>query len=185
MKFLPRLTLAACLTACALAGAQPADPLAPIATLDVGRYLGTWYEVAKYPNRFQSQCASDTRADYSLLPGGDLQVRNQCRLRNGQWEEAVGRARRTDPASPAKLQVRFAPAWLSLLPFVWGDYWVIDLDEAYELAAVSEPRREFLWILSRTPQVPPGRYDALLARLAARGFDLRKLELSPQTGQPR
>jgi apolipoprotein D and lipocalin family protein len=96
----------------------------------------------------------------------------------------LGRARRVDPTAPAKLQVRFAPQWLSFLPWVWGDYWIIDLDDRYELVAVSEPRREYLWILSRTPTVPPERYNALLSRLALQGFDLAKLEVSPQGTHP-
>ena len=81
----------------------------------------------------------------------------------------------------AKLEVRFAPAWLSFLPFVWGDYWVVDLDEGYELVAVSEPKREYLWILSRTPEVDKARYEALLVRLAAMGLDVRKLDVSAQS----
>ena len=84
-------------------------------------------------------------------------------------------ARQPDgPASP-KLEVRFAPAILSFIPKVWGDYWVIDLDAAYTLAAVSEPKREYLWILSRTPTVDPVAYDALLKRLAAQGLDMKRL----------
>jgi apolipoprotein D and lipocalin family protein len=78
------------------------------------------------------------------------------------------------------LKVRFAPAWLSWLPQVWGDYWVIDLDDDYQLAAVSEPSREYLWVLSRTPRVDANTYNALLKRLSAQGFDLSKLERSPQ-----
>jgi apolipoprotein D and lipocalin family protein len=76
--------------------------------------------------------------------------------------------------------VRFAPEWLSFVPLVWGDYWVIDIDEAYQLVAVSEPKRNYLWVLSRTPQVNPAAYEALLQRLKARGFDLSKLEPSAQ-----
>jgi apolipoprotein D and lipocalin family protein len=76
--------------------------------------------------------------------------------------------------------VRFAPAWLSWLPQVWGDYWVIDLDDDYQLAAVSEPSREYLWVLSRKPTVDTNTYNALLKRLSAQGFDLTKLERSPQ-----
>ena len=83
------------------------------------------------------------------------------------------------PTSP-KLQVRFAPAWLSWLPWVWGDYWVIDLDKDYQLAAVSDAKREYLWVLSRNKQVPPAAYQALLARLTAQGFDTQRLELSTQ-----
>ncbi len=89
-------------------------------------------------------------------------------------------ARQLDSSTSAKLQVRFAPAWLSFLPFVWGDYWVIELDDGYQLVAVSEPQREYLWILSRTPRVDPVVYNALLARLRQKGFDLNRLELTQQ-----
>jgi apolipoprotein D and lipocalin family protein len=94
--------------------------------------------------------------------------------------QAQGLARQIGAADSPRLQVRFAPAWLSFLPVVWGDYWVIDLDDAYQLAAVSEPRRAYLWILSRTPQPDPQSYQALLERLQARGFDLSVLERTPQ-----
>ena len=76
--------------------------------------------------------------------------------------------------------MRFAPAWLSFLPFVWGDYWVVDLDESYQLAAVSEPSREYLWILSREPVVESAKYAALLSRLKAMGLDINKLEKTDQ-----
>jgi len=165
------------------AASQPEPALVTIAALDVPRYMGTWYEIAKYPNRFQKQCVADTRASYQLQPNGRVQVTNGCRLANGTIEEALGEARQIGPPTSPKLQVRFAPAWLSLLPFVWGNYWVVDLDAAYQLVAVSEPRRDYLWVLSRTPRVSPSQYDALLARLKAQGFDLSRLERSVQTGQ--
>ncbi len=94
----------------------------------------------------------------------------------------LGAARQIGPATSPKLQVRFAPAWLSVLPFVWGNYWVIDLDERYELVAISEPKREYLWVLSRSPQVDPARYQALLGRLKALGLDTHKLEVTVQRG---
>jgi apolipoprotein D and lipocalin family protein len=156
--------------------------LASIAALDVPRYLGTWYEIAKYPNSFQKKCVTNTQARYSLLGDGQLQVVNRCRLENGQTSEALGAARQQGDASSPRLKVRFAPAWLSFIPAVWGDYWVIDLDPAYQLAAVAEPKREYLWILSRTPQVDSKSYQALLERLTRQGFDISKLELSPQLG---
>lgn len=161
------------------AGAGPA-PLATIAALDVPRYMGTWFEIAKFPNRFQRQCAGSTRADYRLNDDGTVQVTNRCRDDRGALTEAVGQARQVGPRTSPRLQVRFAPAWLSFLPAVWGDYWVIDLDERYQLAAVSEPRREFLWILARTPRVDPAAYEGLRARLAAQGFDLGRLQPTPQ-----
>ena len=155
-------------------------PLTTIASLDVPRYMGTWYEIAKYPNRFQKKCVSDTQADYQIQANGHVQVTNRCRLASGVMDEAIGEARQIGPEKSPKLQVRFAPSWLSMFPFVWGDYWVIDLDEAYRLAAVSEPKRAYLWVLSRTPKVEPAAYDALLLRLKAQGFDLSQLELTQQ-----
>ncbi len=154
--------------------------LQTIGSLDLARYMGTWYEIAKYPNRFQSQCVRNTRADYRSLPDGSVQVLNRCLVADGSSAEALGAARQAGPEGSPRLQVRFAPAWLSFLPMVWGDYWVIDLDPAYQLAAISEPRREYLWILSRTPRVDPAAYQALLGRLSAQGFDKQRLVLSPQ-----
>jgi apolipoprotein D and lipocalin family protein len=80
----------------------------------------------------------------------------------------------------SKLEVRFAPDWLSFLPMVWGDYWVIDLDPQYQVAAVSDPKRDYLWVLSRTPQIDPKVYDDLLLRLQHQQFDVRKLEKTTQ-----
>jgi apolipoprotein D and lipocalin family protein len=93
---------------------------------------------------------------------------------------AIGEARQIGPSTSPKLQVRFAPSWLSMLPFVWGDYWVVDLDEGYQLVAVSEPKREYLWVLSRAPKVDPNQYDALFRRLKVHGFDLARLQLTKQ-----
>ena len=177
--FLTCMASLACITwptANAQTVAPTPTPLATITSLDVPRYMGTWFEIAKYPNKFQKKCVADTQAQYQLLPAGAVQVTNRCRKDNGELDEAVGEARQTGAAASPKLQVRFAPAWLSWLPAVWGNYGVIDLDERYQLVAVSEPSREFLWVLARTPQVSAEAYNALLARLKAQGFDLDKLE---------
>jgi len=151
-----------------------------IASLDVPRYMGTWYEIAKYPNIFQRRCARNTRAQYTPQADGTVQVLNRCVTESGEDINALGLAKQIGPATSPKLKVRFAPAWLSWLPQVWGDYWLIDLDDDYQLAAVSEPSREYLWVLSRTPKVDANTYSALLKRLSAQGFDLSKLERSPQ-----
>jgi apolipoprotein D and lipocalin family protein len=159
---------------------EPAPVLTTIGALDVPRYMGTWYEIAKFPAWFQKRCVADTRADYSLQPGGQVLVINRCRQENGEMKDAVGNARQTGGTTSSKLEVRFAPAWLSFIPAVWGDYWVIDLDPAYQLVAVSEPKREYLWILSRSTKVDPGTYAALLARLSSQGFDIQRLEKTIQ-----
>ena len=161
--------------------AQTSDsPVKTIASLDVPRYLGTWYEIAKFPNWFQRKCASNTKAVYSIKPDGNLRVLNSCKQADGEVSEAEGAARQIGAKDSPKLEVRFAPAWLSFLPMVWGNYWVIDLDSQYQLAAVSDPRREYLWILSRTPQLDPKAYEELLGRLQTQQFDVRKLEVTPQ-----
>jgi apolipoprotein D and lipocalin family protein len=156
------------------------QPLQTIERLDLQRYLGTWHEIARTPNWFQQRCAGESRAEYSLNPAGTLRVVNRCRLGDGSTNEAVGEARRVGGADSAQLLVRFAPAWLSWLPMVWGDYWVIDLDPDYQLVAVSEPKREYLWVLARQPRVDEQAYQALLQRLQHHGFDLSKLQRSPQ-----
>jgi len=166
--------------ASAWAAEVPATALTTIVALDVPRYMGTWYEIAKFPNWFQKQCVRNTWAQYSALADGTVHVVNRCIRESGETEEAVGAARQIGAATSPRLQARFAPAWLSFLPMVWGDYWVIDLDAQYQLVAVSEPKREYLWILSRTPQVSPQAYAELLERLEKKGFDLRRLEVSPQ-----
>lgn len=154
--------------------------LSTIPSLDVTRYMGGWYEIAKYPNRFQKKCTGGAKADYSLMIDGRVKVINRCRIAGGDLSEVIGVARQMGTSTSPKLEVRFAPAWLSFLPFVWGDYWIIELDDNYQLVAVSEPKREYLWILSRTPKVDPVSYNALLTKLRQKEFDLHKLEVSQQ-----
>ena len=174
------LSASAALLAAGRATIRQAPALTPIASLDLPRYMGSWYEIAKYPNRFQKKCAGFTTAHYSLQPDQTVQVINRCRRADGRPDEAVGTARLVGWPGSATLKVRFAPRWLSFLPMVWGDYWVIDLDPDYQLAAVSEPKREYLWILARTPSVPRPAYAALLERLEHQGFDVSKLDMTRQ-----
>jgi apolipoprotein D and lipocalin family protein len=174
------------LTSLPASAQQPTTPsdlpaVAPIAALDVPRYMGTWYELAKFPNRFQAKCTSQTRAHYLTQADGSVQVRNSCVTADGSAIEALGVAQQVGAPTSPKLLVRFAPAWLSWLPMVWGDYWVIELDANYQLAAVSDAKRDYLWVLSRTPQVDPKTYEALMTRLKAQHFDVQKLERTRQS----
>ena len=159
---------------------QALPAVTTIASLDVPRYMGTWYEIAKFPNRFQAKCVANTRARYLAQTDGSVQVLNSCTTADGSTIDALGKAIQVGAMTSPKLQVRFAPAWLSWLPMVWGDYWVIDLDADYQLAAVSDAKREYLWVLSRTPQANAKAYDALLDRLKAQHFDVKNLEPTPQ-----
>ncbi len=184
-KMFPVLALLGlCVWVSCCAATPDPQPVRAIAALDLTRYAGRWYEVAKFPNRFQTQCTGDTTAEYSLLPDGGVRVDNRCRRQDGAFDEAIGRAERVGDNGSAKLRVRFAPRWLGWLPLVWGDYWVIDLDPDYQLAAVGDPRRDYLWILSRSPIVDEVRYRTLCDRLRAQGFDTQRLEMTPQQRAP-
>ena len=162
----------------AVTGSAQAEvaPLQTVPAVDVPRYMGTWHEIAKYPNWFQKKCASSTQATYTLQANGQVQVLNRCKTDKGEWSEALGAARQIGGPTSAQLKVRFAPEWLSFIPLVWGDYWIIELDPDYQWVVVSEPQRDYLWILSRTPQLPAATYQALLGKLEKRGFDLKRIE---------
>jgi apolipoprotein D and lipocalin family protein len=151
-----------------------------IPEFDVSRYMGTWYEIAKLPNWFQRKCVQGTQARYKVLGPTQIEVNNKCTTASGEEIQAIGLARPNGSGRPAQLEVRFAPEWTAWLPMVWGAYWVLDLDADYQLAAVGDPSKSYLWILSRTPQVSADRYDAVLQRLNVMGFDITKLEKTRQ-----
>ncbi|MFM9879840.1 MAG: lipocalin family protein [Burkholderiaceae bacterium] len=152
--------------------------------INLTRYAGTWYQVALYPNSFQKQCLSDTSATYRPLPAaGRIEVRNRCRVAGGAFDEALGEAKPAQDASPlnGQLKVRFAPQWLAWLPWVWGDYWVVHLAADYRYAIVSEPQREYLWVLSRTTRLGAADEAAVRALLPALGFDMARVQWHPHT----
>lgn len=160
--------------------AQDEGALKTVASVDLDRYKGKWFEIARYPNKFQKKCVGNTTATYTIESDGDIEVLNECLKKNGKMDRAKGEARIVDESTKAKLEVRFAPAFLSFLPFVWGDYWVIDLAEDYSYAVVGDPKREYLWILSRTPELETSVYQEILRRVEAKGFDPGKLVETPQ-----
>jgi len=159
-----------------------AAPLPTQEWVDLARYAGRWYEIARLPNRFQEQCAGDVVASYALRPDGRVTVVNECQGRDGQRRRAEGVARRADEKGPAsRLKVRFAPAVLSFLPFVWGDYWIVELDRDYRHAVVGDPSRKYLWILSRSPEMDAATYESLAAAARRLGFDTARLVPTPQS----
>lgn len=131
-----------------VAAAQCQDlPVMPVSFVDLNRYAGLWYEIAKIPNRFQKQCASGTTAEYSLLPNGNLQVVNRCRESQEEEDSVKGAAKIVDTKTNAKLKVSFV-RFLGKYWF-WGDYWIIGLDDEYRWAIVGTPGRKYGWILGR------------------------------------
>jgi len=181
--------------------AGKAEPLATVPHVDLSRYLGRWYEIARYPNLFQRKCDRDITAEYALAPRarrgmirgmmrgmvrgmvqgmmqgraqGKITVLNSCTKRDGSVEHANGVAVVVDPLSNAKLKVTFS--W----PFA-ADYWIIDLGANYEYAVVGEPSRRNLWILSRSPQMSDSLYEQILRTVAARGYNPKKLVRTRQS----
>jgi apolipoprotein D and lipocalin family protein len=149
--------------------------LAP--SVDLNRYAGRWYEIARLPNRFQQQCAGGVTADYTLRKDGRIDVVNRCRTTKGETEKAAGVARLADKSQPTSmLKVRFAPAFLSFLPQVWGDYQIMVLAEDYSYAMVGTPDRKYLWILARSPQLAEASYAHLVSEAAVQGFKVSNIE---------
>jgi apolipoprotein D and lipocalin family protein len=146
-----------------------------VARVDLGRYAGTWHEVALYPNRFQQGCASDTTATYTPKGDGQIGVRNRCLRSDGTEMSVDGVAEVVDAATNAKLKVSFLPGWLRWTGIGRGDYWVLYLDPDYRVAIVGEPSREYLWILARTPTLPDAEYQALMAKVRAADYDPDRL----------
>jgi len=145
---------------CARAPAGP--PLPTVAQVDLQRYLGTWYEIALVPNRFQAMCVSDTQARYQR-DGDDLLVLNSCRQADGSTTTAQGVAQVVAGSGNAKLRVSF------FRPF-YGDYWVLALADDYRWVLVGEPSRRYGWLLARTPTVPAADRETALARAQALGY---------------
>ncbi len=181
MRALPLLLLA-CL-ALAPHAARAQEPVTSVPELDLSRYAGQWYEIAHLPVSFQRKCAADITATYSLRSGGRIGVRNACRNRDGQVEDVQGVAR-TVEGHPGRLQVRFVPDWLSWLPLVWADYWVLELDPGYQWAMVGGPDRKYLWILSREPSMDRALFERLHARALAMGYDLEPLVIAAPLREP-
>jgi apolipoprotein D and lipocalin family protein len=168
-----------------LFGAKSAGQEVTVAdSVDLQRYAGIWYEIARLPNRFQNDCIGNVTATYTLLDNGEIRVVNRCAKADGDSAVAEGRARRADDHGPnTKLKVRFAPAILSFLPFVWGDYWIIDLAPDYGYAVIGEPKREYLWVLSRTPSMEDATLTQILSKVKKQGYDLTGLIRTKQSAE--
>jgi apolipoprotein D and lipocalin family protein len=152
------------------------EALRVVPAVDLDRYLGTWYEIARYPNRFQKNCVASV-AIYSKRDDGTIRVENTCRdgSLDGKVRRVVGKAWPVEGSNHAKLKVQFF--W----PFR-GDYWIIDLDPDYRYAVVGHPARKYLWVLARAPSMDPALYESLLEKIRAQGYDLGRLERTPQPG---
>ncbi|WP_198320821.1 lipocalin family protein [Azohydromonas aeria] len=159
--------------------AQQATPVSTAPLLDLRRYAGRWFEIARLPLSAESDCASDVTATYTLLRGGRLRVVNSCRNRDGELEEVRGVGRTTE-GEGAKLEVCFTPKALRWLPGAWAPYWVLHVDPDYSAAVVGTPDRQHLWLLSRSPHMEDAQLQRLLLHARAQGYDTTRLMRTPQ-----
>ena len=155
---------------------RKSEPLVTVRQVDLNRYAGTWYEIARYPNCFQKKCDGDTRTKYLLRDDGTVGVLNSCRKSDGTVTSNKGTAKVVDPSTNAKLKVTFF--W----PFS-GDYWILDLAPDYSYAVVGEPNRKYLWILSRTPQMDDATYREITERIRFLGYDPSRLIKTKQSAR--
>lgn len=148
---------------------EPSSPLATVSHVDLNRYMGVWYEIARYPNSFQKNCVG-SKATYTLMDDGKVSVLNECYdgSFSGKLRSAKGKAWVVDKETNAKLKVSFF--W-----FFAGDYWIINLGRDYEYAVIGHPKRKYLWILSRTKEMDEAMYEGILSLLRDKQYDTSKL----------
>ena len=166
-------SLIAVLTGCSTSNEANLAPMPVVAHVDVAKYLGTWHQVAWIPNSFQADCATDTKATYTL-DGKYLRVQNQCKDAKGKTTEAVGIAKIVEGSNNAKLRVSF------FRPF-YGKYWVLALDPNYKWVLVGEPKRTFGWVLARDNKLDQTTLNLILDHAVALGYDRAAFKLSPSS----
>ena len=154
------------------------NPPTTVKYVDLNKYTGLWYEIAKIPNSFQDQCVKNTTAKYILKDDGEFAVLNSCIDEDGKIDEADGIARIVDKKTNAKLEVSFV-SFFGWRPF-WGDYWIIGLDEDYKWAIVGTPNRKYGWVLSRTPQLSIETMNGIFEILKDQGYNPKDFEISKQ-----
>ncbi|KAK7411603.1 hypothetical protein VNO78_03038 [Psophocarpus tetragonolobus] len=156
-----------------------------VKNLDVKRYMGRWYEIGSFPSFFQPRDGENTRATYTLNDDGvTVHVLNET-WSKGKRDYIEGVAYKADPGSDeAKLKVKFyLPPFLPIIPVV-GDYWVLFVDDDYQVALIGEPRRKYLWILCRKTHLDDEIYNQLVQRAMEEGYDVGKLQKTPQSDPP-
>jgi apolipoprotein D and lipocalin family protein len=152
-------------------------PNTPVTELNLPRYMGTWHEIARLPQKFQAACVGDVTATYKLKANDRIEVTNACRKADNSRMVAVGEAKPTDKAAGA-LKVRFAPKWLSWLGAVWGDYWIVDLEPDYQWVMIGSPNKDYLWILARKASMTKVDFQRLKDDAARRGYPVTQLIVS-------
>jgi len=167
MRFLCLATLALCAGCVVNPVYRTSTAPLHVAAIDQNRYLGHWYEQARLPNSFESNCAR-AEAEYTLQPDKLISVINTCQTADGRTRVARGRARASGAPNEGKLQVSFFG------PF-WADYWVLDRADDYSWSIVGEGQGRYLWLLTRAEHLAPAERRSLQDRIVALGYPLQSL----------
>ncbi len=169
------VAVALCVTLAACAGIDRKDTLPTVPAVDLGRYCGTWYEIARLPMWFQRHCVN-SMATYTRRADGAVGVRNECATDTGGQAHIEGVARVVDPQTNARLTVVFDNFFARLFGSSRdGNYWILALDPDYRSAMVGTPDRRYLWILSRTPQLDDITYQHYVEQASQLGFPVSSL----------
>lgn len=159
-------------------GQNMKNELQVVNKVDLKKYVGLWYEIAKIPNWFQKDCIRNTTAEYSLRDDGKIKVVNSCVQADGSKKIAEGVAKVVDNISNAKLEVSFVR--ILGIQLFWGDYWIIGLGDNYDFALVGSPDRKYGWILSRTPKLPQEKLNLISDLLKIKGYNIKNFEFTEQ-----
>ncbi len=169
-------------SACADPNTKSDHPLPVVSSVDLARYAGTWYEIARLPMWFQRRCV-DSKAVYTARSDGKIQVHNECVTDKGNTDRADGLATVVDTKTNARLNVVF-DNWFARLfgSSDEGNYWILDLDAEYRAALVGTPDRQYLWILARSPQLDEATFERLVLKGGDLGYPVDKLILDKRAG---
>ena len=157
------------------------NPLHTVEKVELDKYLGVWYEVARKPMYFQNKCDRDVSATYTLNENGNIGVDNRCYTKDGQLNQSIGEAFIQNAPFNTKLKVSFLPESVRWLPVGRGDYWVLKIDDAYQTVLVGEPRRRYLWVLSRSAQPDQAIVKEYLDYAQSIGYDIGDVIHTKQT----
>lgn len=153
---------------------ETGQPLPTVSSVDLVRYAGTWYEIARLPMWFQRHCV-DSKAVYAILSDTRIGVHNECVTDSGTLDQVEGVATVVDSTN-ARLAVTFDNFFARLVgPSRHGNYWILDLDPDYQVAMVGTPNRRYLWILSRSPYLDVSTYQRLIAKAHTLGFPISEI----------
>ncbi|MBP8028209.1 MAG: lipocalin family protein, partial [Acinetobacter sp.] len=168
------------LGAATLAYAQT-KPLQTVDKVQLDRYLGVWYEIARKPMYFENKCSRDITATYTLNENGNVSVTNRCLSKDGQLQQSIGEAFVQNAPFNTKLKVSFLPEAIRWLSVARGDYWILKIDDDYQTVLVGEPRRKYMWVLSRSAQPDQAVVNEYLEYAKSVGYNLTDLIHTKQT----